>query len=265
MSTHIFLGRNALTELLTLAAKWALPRLAVYLAASVAGAVLFLGWAVFYTYVWLEHPAKFAPTSTPPSLRLPTTKPAPKQNENITPNPEIAALVAQAERLKTDAQEALKMLDESQRRLEANLNNMQTLQQNFDEMKNALSKIAAELAVDSSYLNALRDFKRVANERAIRAETSRDPNLQKFRIIYMEQVSRAEETRAEATRLHFTLVSDLTRLERGKEELLYALRARNIDLAAKTRSDFGSAKIALQGTAELVVRTKALGGPFKAN
>jgi hypothetical protein len=50
------------------AARWALPRLGVYVAGAIAGAVAFAAWATVYTYVWprtserqIEYPAPANP------------------------------------------------------------------------------------------------------------------------------------------------------------------------------------------------------------
>lgn len=61
--------------------RWALPRLALYAAAAIAGAVLFAGWAVFYTYVW-PGPSQKAP---PPLDLLPHS--APKTSPVTEPQP----------------------------------------------------------------------------------------------------------------------------------------------------------------------------------
>lgn len=80
------------------AAKWALPRLGVYFAAAFTGAVLFMGWAIVYTYVW-PAPEKTSSQILPPINILPSPKPvlqtppAYKGQERISPG--SSPLVAQ--------------------------------------------------------------------------------------------------------------------------------------------------------------------------
>ncbi|MGH2509802.1 MAG: PRC-barrel domain-containing protein [Ktedonobacteraceae bacterium] len=82
---------SPLGRVLASAFKWALPRLGIYVAAAITGAVLFGGWAVFYTYVWPGAPVQRAPG---PWLNLPPLPPQvlPIHKEPVVPNdgPNIA-------------------------------------------------------------------------------------------------------------------------------------------------------------------------------
>ena len=70
--------------------KWALPRLAMYLAAAAIGAILFLSWAVVYTYVW-PTPAVTSPVPAPkpiPSRYVPLSVDSPSKSDRL-PGAEI--------------------------------------------------------------------------------------------------------------------------------------------------------------------------------
>jgi chromosome segregation ATPase len=180
---------------------------------------------------------------------------SPDTNQSDT-NQTIRDLAAEAERLRNGASETLRQLDEKQQQLERNINNTRAAEANVDQMINLLKEIAGRVAPDSKYVQALGKQMGVVREYAARAGASPNENIRNYQPRLNAQIEEIEKLRTEAGQTHSKLVAEIARLERSKEELVFAsVIAQTAEFIANARAYLNSVKKILQDTGELANKT----------
>ena len=194
-------------------------------------------------------------------------RPAPPAAPTVAPtapaaNDNIKALAAEAERLKVAAKESLKALDQKQQQLEQNIKNTKAAQENVDELIAVLKDAANRVAPTSPYIKALTEQASSLRQYAATAGASPNENIRKYQPRLNAQIDAIDKLRADAGQTHSGFAAEIARLERSKDELVFAsVIAQTEEFISNARSYLASVRQVFQQTSELASRTEKVISP----